>query len=645
MANLTSSLDIRLIDDVTPNAAKIEASLKKMEAEAKQVDAALGKTGTSDKMQAQLRKLGAQVPHIEAVAKAWQDYSKAEGLAAERGSWTAKQAAQVRNWESVNVAGIRAVMGAERAHETARLAQIERADAASRRAVEAQYHREERLAHQRQHQADHHGAVNYALSSAAMAVSAHEIVHVGREAWEQGSELQHERMQLRNAGRTPEEMKEIEAASRGVMANVPTSGMVENLKVIAETTSAFGSVGHAIDHLGFMMKAMSVLKTAGGEHIQGDAGTVGRYFAKTFEERMTKPEDFEKEAAAMIPAMVASGGTFNPQELYGFAQQAKSALPNYDIRFLSKIVPSIVGAMGGDRAGTAANAFNSIIMGKANDKKQAEAWEKFGLLDENMVIKKAGHTTSWTAGAVKNTDLALRDPLEWAEKVALPAMMAKGVKVDDRLELAKVLGTMFRNQNSNMFANEMMQEASRHRLHKDEELYGKTGELDAIYKNNLGEFKVAAGAVEESLKSLSAAATAPLMQPAAEALSTLAQGVNAVANFGFEHPTMASTAGIGAITTALGTAGWLGMKLMNGFGLKGSAIALDGAAASLEAAAGRLAIGAPGGVANKLPAGAIVPAGGALAEGAAFSGAVTIGSAAIAGRHRSGDHRPRENRR
>ena len=400
MANLTSSLDIRLIDDVSPNAAKIEASLKKMEAEAKQVDAALGKTGTSDKMQAQLRKLGAQVPHIEAVAKAWQDYSKAEGLAASRGDWTAKQAAQVKNWESVNVAGIRAVMGAERAHEAARMAQIEKADAASRRAAEAQYHREERLAHQRQHMAEHHGAVNYALTGAAMAVSAHSIAHVGKEAWEQGSELQHERMQLRNAGRTPEEMREIEAASRGVMANVPTSGMVENLKVIAETTSAFGSVGHAIDHLGFMMKAMSVLKTAGGDHIQGDAGTVGRYFAKTFEERMTKPEDFEKEAAAMIPAMVASGGTFNPQELYGFAQQAKSALPNYDIRFLSKIVPSIVGAMGGDRAGTAANAFNSIIMGKVNDKKQAEAWQRFGLLstDPKQVIMKAGHTVGWNAG-------------------------------------------------------------------------------------------------------------------------------------------------------------------------------------------------------------------------------------------------------
>ncbi len=633
MANLVSTLDIRLVDDVSKSAAQIEASLKKMEAEAKEVDAALGKSGTSDKMQAQLRKLGAQTPHIEAVAKAWKDYAAAEGIAAERGDWTAKQAAQVKNWESVNIAGIRAVMGAERAHEAARLAQIEKADAASKRAVEAQYRREEHLAHQREHMADHHGVVNYALTSAAMAVSAHEIAHIGREAWEQGSELQHERMQLKNAGRTPEEMKDIESASRNAIANIPTAGMIESMKVVAETTSAFGSVHHAIENLPFMMKAMSVLKSAGGDKIQGDAGTVGRYFAKTFEERQTRPEDFDKEARQMIPAMVASGGVFNPEQLYAFAQQAKSSLPNYDIRFLSKIAPSIITELGGERAGTAANAFTSIIMGKVNDKKQAEAFLHAGLLDPSKAVMKAGHAVGWQAGAIKNTNLALTDPLRWVEEVQNPALAKLGVNMMDRLDVAKALGTMYRNQNANLFANTLTQQASASRLHKDEGLYNKAGTLEEIYQNDLGEFTVAAGAVEESLKSLSAAATAPLMHPVAEALSSLSEGVNSVAKFGFEHPTMAATTGVGAIAAALGSAGWLGMKVMNGFGLKGSAIALDGAAASLEAAAGHLAVGGggPGGVMNKIPGGAIVPAGGALAEGAAFSGAVTIGSAAVAG--------------
>ena len=440
-----------------------------------------------------------------------------------------------------------------------------------------------------------HGFANYALTSAAMAVSAHEITNVIREGWHEGSELQHERMQLKNAGRSPEEMREIEGASRKVISDLPTASFTESMKVVAETTSAFGSVHHAIDNLPFMMKAISVLKSAGGDHIRGDAAAVGQAFAKVFEERQTHPEDFQKEASAMIPAMVATGGLFNPEQLYAFAQQAKSALPNYDMRFLSKIAPSLITAQGGERAGTAANAFNSIIMGKVNDKKQTEAWEKFGLLDESKVLKKAGHAVSWTAGAVEDTDLALTDPLEWAEKVVLPAMRDKGVDVDNRLELAKVLGTMFRNQNGNMFANEIMQAASRARLHKDEALYGKTGDLDEIYKNDLGEFNVAAGALGTALKTLGAAATAPMMHRTAEALSALSGAMNRVSAFGLQHPTIAATAGVTAAGGALAAAGWLGKKLFDGFGLKGSAVALTGSASAIDAAAARLGRGGGGG--------------------------------------------------
>ncbi len=142
-------------------------------------------------------------------------------------------------------------------------------------------------------------------------------------------------------------------------------------------------------------------------------------------------------------AMVFSGGKFNPDQFLGFAQQAKSSLQNYDLRFLTRIAPSLIGTQGGDRAGTAANAFTGTVMGKANDAKQAAEWMKYGLLDPGQTITKSGKTVAWRAGAVKNTNLALSDPLRWAEEVALPAMKAKGVNVDDRMELTKVLGTMF----------------------------------------------------------------------------------------------------------------------------------------------------------------------------------------------------------
>ena len=120
MANLTSTLDIRLIDDVSKSAQAIDAALQKMASEAKAVDHALSQGGASDKLAQGLRKIGASVPAIEGATKAMREYAQAEGLAANRGDWTKAQATGFRNMESVTLAGVRSIMSAERALEEQR---------------------------------------------------------------------------------------------------------------------------------------------------------------------------------------------------------------------------------------------------------------------------------------------------------------------------------------------------------------------------------------------------------------------------------------------------------------------------------------------------------------------------------------------
>ncbi len=401
-----------------------------------------------------------------------------------------------------------------------------------------------------------------------MAVSAHAMVHVGEQAWEQGAELQHERIGLQNAGRTPEEIREIERAARGVQASTPTSGFIESLKTVAETTAAFGSVEHAIDNLPFISKMTSILKTAGGDNIHGDAAQLGQAFAKTFEERQTKPEDFEAEAKQMIPAMVATGGTFNPEQLYAFAQQAKSALPSLSMRFLSKIAPSLIGAQGGERAGTGLKAFEDVIAGKVNDKKQAEEFLHLGLLDPKMAIMKAGHAVGWKSGAVKDTFLAMTDPLAWSEQYLIPALKKQGVDTSNREATQMILNTMFRNQNANMFATEIAQEASRARLHKDEELYGKVGSFDEIYARNLQDFGVAAGALKSALGNLAGAVTAPLMGRVRPAWSRW-PARSTSCRTGAGAPDHRGDRRRVAAGGALAGAGWSAYSLYNGFGLAG----------------------------------------------------------------------------
>ena len=425
--------------------------------------------------------------------------------------------AAARAFDQERTAAVSAMRGLDQAGISAgRVADRQRQIASAVDKATASLERQDRVS--RRHRSGPDGSTGHFLrNGTATYVSAHGIAHGIKTTVLSGAHLQHERTALRNAGRTPEEMREIEEASAATTKSVPTSTFAENLKVINETTGAFGSLHHAIENLPFMQKSSSVLHAAAGDKIHEGAGELGNKLARFFEERQVAGDTptFQREAEGLIRAMAFTRGNFNPTEALNFAQQAKSSLPNYSERFLTKIAPSLVTMLGGQRAGTAANAFSSVIMGKAHDAKQAEEWMRYGLLDPKQAMMKGGHAVGWRAGAVKDTNLALSDPLRWMEEVALPAMKAKGVKVDDRLELSKALGTMFRNQNSNVWANDLAQPASRSRLHKDEANINQAGTLDEIYQRNLSEDPtVAITGMTAALNNLMSAASSPAMKTA-----------------------------------------------------------------------------------------------------------------------------------
>lgn len=449
----------------------------------------------------------------------------------------------------------------------------------------------------------------FVAGAAGTALSVHAVVHGIRSSIERGAEFQHENVALENAGRSMTELAEMHAAANRVVAAVPTATFSETLKALNETTSAFGSVEHATENLPFVMRTASVLHGAAGDKIGGDAGEMGNLLARFFEERGTagNSELFQKEANELVRSMVFTRGNFNPREALNFAQQAKSALQNYDIEFLTRVVPTIATTMGGERAGTAANAFKNVIMGKVNDSKQADAWVKYGLVDPDQAVKNnKGQIVGWRAGAVHDTNDALTNPLKFMEHV-LAALKAHGVNIDDRMELTKVLDTMFRNPNANMFANELGQPQQVARLKKDAHLIDETKTPDEIYANNLkGDPTVAMTALTASLENLQTVATSPAMAGTAKAISSLASGLQSLAQWGGEHPTKAMEIGGSVAAGGLFGSGYLLYKLSTGFGLSTSATQLSTAATALEAAAGRMGGGLPGGI-GAPPGGGKIP--------------------------------------
>lgn len=482
------------------------------------------------------------------------------------------------------------------------------------------------------HQWSRHGAMGTAAAAAAGYVSAHSIAHGIGETVSAGAKYAHEVTGLENAGRTPAEMREIEEASKRAIKNVPTSTYTENLKVVSETTGAFGSLHHALENLEFMQKAASVVHAAAGDKVHEDAGEMGNKMARFFEMRGTAGDShvFQQEAAQMVRAMQFSRGNFNPSEMLNFGQQAKGALQNYSMDFLGSIAPSLVTEMGGDRAGTGANAWRNTLMGKVRDKKQTAEWVRLGLLDPKLVSGgQGGSPQSWRAGAVKDTNLALQNPLEWTEKVLIPALQGAGTNVDDPLDLSKALGTMFRNQNANQFAEQITQLRARSRLHKDKTLMGEVKPLDESYAANLKtDPTVAITGLTASLDNLMTTASSPAMKSAAAGINWIAEALQSAANWGKEHPALAMGGGIAAGGASLAGAGFLSYKLMTGFGLSTSAAALDESAAALTLAAARLGGGAAAGAAAGA-GGGVWSKGGAALPMLGVAGAVVAGGAAL----------------
>jgi hypothetical protein len=610
MAEMSVQMVMRLVDQITGPAKGVETELEKLKRATTALNdiqkGAMRSSGFDD----QLKVIAKRRQELEAQQQAERattsvvlssDKARATSSGSLRQARLADLAA-VRSQERRDAEQAEAEDRAKTARAESRIAELKNKRMSAMAADRAERKRAAEEAAPRGHTSENHGIMSrhglggVALGAAAGYVGVHSVYHAGRETLIQGAEYQHERVALQNAGRTSAELAELEHAAREVVKTVPTASFTESLKALNETTSAFGSVEHAIDNLPFVMRTASVLKSAAGDKLTDDPGQMGYKLARFFEERGTagNPEVFRKEADEMVKAMVFTRGNFNPSEMLNFAQQAKSSLQNYSLRFMSRIVPSIVTTMGGDRAGTAANAYSKVILGKVNDAKQAGSWEEYGLVDPGKAIKKNGKVVSWKPGAVNDTNAALTDPLKHMEEVILPALKAHGVNIDDRLELSKALNSLYRNPVAEMFAEELAQLANRQRLHKDEELMDKTKSPDQIYKNNLANDPSAGiSALTASLQNLQTAVSAPAMKTAAGAISGIAEALQTLSGAASEHPKLALGAGVVAGGAALGSAGWMSYQIANGFGLPKAATeltaaakALDGAAAKLEAGGG-----------------------------------------------------------
>ncbi|GJE51808.1 hypothetical protein GOFOIKOB_4872 [Methylobacterium tardum] len=409
-----------------------------------------------------------------------------------------------------------------------------------------------------------------------------------KHAFGDGAELAHEIQGLRNAGRSAHEIAEGIKAATDAISELPTSTMVNGIKLLNETTGAFGDYHHALENLTFNSKLADVLKNT--VHVEDPTHALGSMI-KALEIRgsASNPETYRREAEKLTQAMTFFGGRLKPEDIYTFASNAQVGIRQLNERFLTRIAPSMIQELGGDKVGTGLTAFRTIISGrKISDNAQAAEWVKLGLVNKNMLIKnKMGDVKGWKEGAVENTRGAYQDPLQWMEDTILPKLQKRGVDLTDPIKLGAALNTLFKNTKANAFVAAISTVVDRARLKKDEALINQVLSVNENYNSSLlNDPKFAQLAIKSSLTNIGAALTLPLMKPVAQMLIAIARGINQVSAALMRNPKAAKiVAGIAAALTTLAAVRIASFLL----GVTGLARAL-----------GFLALAAPLGLASRL---------------------------------------------
>jgi hypothetical protein len=300
-----------------------------------------------------------------------------------------------------------------------------------------------------------------------------------------------------------------------------------------------------------------------GDHA-GDKGENAKYLIRAMEMRGMgtpqhkgfDPRRFQPESGKLYQAMIASGGTVNPQEFFGYMQQANPYMKAMSTRYLYRIAPSLMQEYGGGRAGTMQNTWTGTILGKAKNKISTEAWMKLGLLDPKQVVYNKVGPVGWKPGAIKGTNLALSDPLAWTETVLKPALVKAGINTGNQLSLAKGLMPLFGDRIAMRLANNLVGDQDNARLHKDEGLFGKVMGVDAAFTQAMAnDPKMAMAVLAASMTNLNTIMGKVLTSDVIRTVQLLAKGINWLAGAFDRHPNFARGAtasmGFGAVAATM----------------------------------------------------------------------------------------------
>ncbi|MGO8738643.1 hypothetical protein [Rhodoblastus sp.] len=431
------------------------------------------------------------------------------------------------------------------------------------------------------------------------------ILHATTRAIVAGAEYQREEARLRVAGIPASELAEANRQARELSAKNPNIGWREALEEYRVLRSVASNPSEVPGLMPVAVQAMSALKAAGLS-----TENMGAIYKSAETMGVTRdPERFKRFIDFFVRSQQYAGHTLSADSVLAFSQQMKGAAALLSDRFLDRTM-FLLAQETGSRGGAGLAGMMHAMLGNIH-RDAADEWQRLGFLKpEDRALDSKGHLAGVKSGHhLKDYLMGVQDPDLFVWNRLKPALEKAGfTSLPDQIA---EINKLYPNTRAAAIVTKLLQQQQQFETHQAnlESVEGLAGAQDMM--------NTAAGGLQTlttQLGNFATALTGPDMAAAGKALNGLATAVGWAAKelgqFDNDHPIAAmgtATAGIGAAFFAGGALLKKGMTgFFGGFGLKGSAAALDQSAAALTAAAARLG-GAPGGLPDAIKKGGLNP--------------------------------------
>ena len=571
MASLTAFLQLGLKDNLTKPLKTVAQALKDAEANVKAVAKGMANTGATDRFSASLSKLKLSAKDSEAVSKAWTEYSRSAGLAANASNWTKEQLSGVRSWESQTLSALRKV-SAEQQRFFDRQARMAKSG--------GMFSVSKPLA-----------ALGGPMIGMALGGS---MLAAVKEALGMGATTQERIAQLKAAGATPAQIDQARADFREFSKT--HAGVLEADYLATFKDARVIAPAEAFEMAQLGAHYRSALRNSGMSTSEEDVGNVMRIMDELGMKGMPERERF---LDSFLKSQQAFGSQIETGTALSAYRNAKQSIYDWSPEFREKLFPTLLQSAGQQGGTEMMTALNNYIGGHMQGK-EFQALIDAGFVANKDVTWKKNEPMLRKGAHLFESDVFKSNIAQWAWDFHNHFMSRKGATED---QFSDLIDKMPRNMAA-LIAFLVHNEA---RIKRDEQTLDKptglaAGEDAAMAQNPVAAFS----ALTDSLKQLAGAATSPLMTKGAEALTSIAQTIqnfsSGYSEWAKSNPDLAKVLGIAGVSGG----GVGGLMLLNGafqgmlggFGLKGSAAALDASADALTVAASRL------GVAGAVPGGA-----------------------------------------